>query len=150
MPIRALDILSQRLPILDGSQRGHHHTIGTSGRSTTEAPTPKAITSFPPNTFQHCLGLPAVVRVLAQLDLVEAISTEEGHHLVNEGDIERASALYLLHPINVILGKGLLPLLKIPPVVFKCVGQYTMDSSRPDILYTVNGVPVLIVEYKHT
>lgn len=88
--------------------------------------------------------------MLAQLEPVEAISTEEGHHLVNEGDIERASALYLLHPINVILGKGLLPLLKIPTEVFKCIGQYTMDSSRPDILYTVNGIPVLIVEYKHT
>lgn len=150
MLVRASDLLLQPLPSLTGSERGRYYPVSSSGKSTTQAATPKVITHFPPSTFQRCLTSPALRAVLAKLGPIEEISVERGHNLIHEGDIERASALYLLHPINVILGNGLLPSLNIPATGFKCIGQYTMDLSRPDILYTINDIPVLILEYKRT
>lgn len=150
MPVRALDLLLQPLPPLDGSARGHYYKVDVSSDSTALAPTPKVVTYFLPNTFQNCFGSPALARALAQLEPIEAISTERGHYLLHEGDIERASAVYLLHPVNIVLGEGLLPLLHIPVAGFHCFGQYPVGASRPDILYVVNRTPVMIVEYKHT
>lgn len=149
MPVQASEFLQRPLPLVEGSTSGIYYPVGASGTSTTLAAIPKAIAYFPSGTFRDSLKSPGLQDVLAQIS-VEEIRTEQCHHLLTEGDVERASALYLLHPINVLLGDGLLPRLGIPAGRFECLGQRTIRESRPDIIYMVGGKSVLIVEYKHT
>jgi hypothetical protein len=94
------------------------------------------------------LQSPALQHALqVQLNPVE---TEASHNLATEGDIERAGALYLVHDVNLITEKGLLPRLNIPVAQFQCVGQSTSGTSRPDIKFVVQNRTVLILEYKRT
>jgi len=78
------------------------------------------------------------------------VTTEASHSLESEGDVERASALYLIHDICIILEKALFPVLGIQEDQFKCVGQSTDGRSRTDIKFVVNGKTVLILEFKKT
>ena len=142
------DSIAAALPPVCGSAPGQYQTISSSGHSTSNAFAPKTITAFPENTFQLCLQSAALQKaLLVQLHIVE---TESSHKLDTEGDIERAAAIYLVHDVNLIIEKGLLPLLACPniPVQFHCLGQSTTGLSRPDIKFVVNNKTVLILEYK--
>jgi len=81
---------------------------------------------------------------------LNAVETESSHDLATEGDIERAGALYLIHNVNLVIEKGLLPCLNIPVAQFFCVGQSTSGTSRPDIKFVAQNKTVLILEYKRT
>jgi len=140
--------IAAALPPVRGSATGPYQTISSSGHSTSIAVAPKTIIAFPQNTFQLCLQSPALQQALhVQLHIVE---TESSHNLATEGDIERAAAIYLVHDVNLIIEKGLLPRLHIPVNQFQCVGQSTTGLSRPDIKFVVNNKTVLILEYKRT
>lgn len=139
--------IALHLPALRGSAAGPYQTVSPSGHSTSNTNPPKTLVAFDPNTFQH-LQSPALQHALqVQLNPVE---TEASHNLATEGDIERAGALYLVHDVNLIVEKGLLPQLHIPVAQFQCVGQSTSGSSRPDIKFVVQNRTVLILEYKRT
>jgi len=138
--------IAQHLPQVRGTTPGAYVKVGPNGHSTNIAKAPKTIIAFAANTFQHCLQSPALLQALkVQLNTVD---TEASHSLLTEGDIERAGALYLVHDVNLIVEKGLLPQLHIAVDHFLCVGQSTTGSSRPDIKFVVNDKTVLILEYK--
>ena len=140
--------IAAALPPVRGSAPGQYQTITSSGHSTSIAVAPKTIIAFPANTFQVCLQSPALQQALhVQLHIV---GTEASHNLATEGDIERAAAIYLVHDVNLIIEKGLLPLLDIPVDQFQCLGQSITGASRPDITFVVNDEIVLILEYKRT
>jgi hypothetical protein len=145
MPTGAQSI-SQHLPQVRGAAAASYQTVTSSGHSTSIARPPKTIIAFAPNTFQHCLQSPALQQAL-QVQL-NAVETESSHNLATEGDIERAGALYLVHDVNLIIEKGLLPRLNIPVAQFFCAGQSTSGTSRPDIKFVVRNRTVLILEYK--
>jgi hypothetical protein len=138
--------IAQHLPQIRGADAGSYKTVSSSGVSTDLARAPKTIIAFPPNTFQHCLQSPALHQAL-QVQLF-AVETESSHDLATEGDIERAGALYLIHDVNLIIERGLLPRLSIPVAQFFCLGQSTSGRSRPDIKFVVKDKTVLILEYK--
>ncbi|KAJ3566408.1 hypothetical protein NP233_g7031 [Leucocoprinus birnbaumii] len=147
MPTGA-ESIAQHLPQVRGAGAGDYYIVGSSGHSTSIARPPKTIIAFADNTFGNSLQSPALQQAL-QVQL-NAVETESSHDLATEGDIERAGALYLVHDINLIIERGLLPRLNIPVNQFYCVGQSTSGTSRPDIKFVVNGIPVLILEYKRT
>ncbi len=137
--------IAQQLPQVRGAAAGTYQTVSSSGHSTSIARAPKTIIAFAANTFQH-LQSPALQQALTvQLN---AVDTESSHNLATEGDIERAGALYLVHDVNLIIERGLLPHLHIPVAQFFCVGQSTTGTSRPDIKFVVQNRTVLILEYK--
>jgi hypothetical protein len=139
--------IALHLPAVRGSAAGPYYEVSPSGLSTSIIKPPKTLVAFDPNTFPQ-LQSPALQQALqVQLNPVE---TEASHNLATEGDIERAGALYLVHDVNLIVEKGLLPHLNIAVDQFQCVGQSTTGFSRPDIKFVVNGEIVLILEYKRT
>ena len=135
------------LPALHGSAAGPYQTVSSSGHSTSNTTPPMTLVAFDPNTFQHLQSAALQHALQVQLNPVE---TEASHSLATEGDIERAAALYLVHDINLIVEKGLLPQLHIPVAQFSCIGQSTSGNSRPDILFVVQNKTVLVLEYKRT
>ena len=136
------------LPNLRGSVAGPYRKIGSdSGHSTSLTAAPRTIVAFPDNTFQHCLQSPALQTAL-QIQLND-MSTEPGHNLATEGDIERAAALYLIHDVSIIFGR-LLNSLGFAADEYQCVGQSTTGNSRPDIKFIVRDQTVLVLEYKRT
>ena len=139
--------INAALPAIPGSKEGDYQKItGDSGKSTTAAYAPRTIIAFPEKTFENCLKSPALERAL-EIQLND-IGTEEGHDLVTEGDVERATAVYLVHDVSLIFEK-LLRDEKIPGK-YQCLGQSTTEKSRPDISFIVGGQPILFLEYKNT
>lgn len=144
-----LQAINTPLLLLRGSVPGAYSETSSSGLSTSRVEAPKVITAFPQGTFMACLQRPGLQQVLNQIQLFP-ITPEVSHHLVTEGDVERASALYLLHDVNLIIENYLVQHLHPPVQTIECLGQSTDGLSRPDIKYVVNGVVVLIVEFKNT
>ena len=68
------------------------------------------------------------------------------YELIADGGIRGAGALYLVHDVNYIIQKGLLPELHIPVAQFFC--QSTTGNSRADIKFVVKNKTVLILAYK--
>ncbi|KAK0440496.1 hypothetical protein EV421DRAFT_1815371 [Armillaria borealis] len=137
------------LPPIRGSAPGNYTTASSSGQSTSLKRPPKTITTFPAqDTFQALLQrLNGLGLVLNQP--IFRMLTEQSHHLITEGDVERASALYLLHDVNLIIENYLVNQLGLPALTIECLAQSTGGRSRPDIKYMVGNVVVLIVEFKN-
>ena len=135
--------IAQHLPQVRGTTPGAYVKVGPNGHSTNIAKAPKTIIAFAANTFQHCLQSPALLQAL-KVEL-NTITTAPGHNLLNERDVSRAAAVYLVHDVTLIVEKGLLPQLHISVDNFSCVGL-----TRPDIEFVVNDKTVLILEYKRT
>ena len=103
MPTGAISIDSA-LPGIRGSGNGTDHAITShSGHSTSISPAPKTLTGFPLDTFQQCLQSPALQQAL-HIQLND-IATETSHNLATEGDIGRATALYLVHDVDLNFDK---------------------------------------------
>src|SRR5260221_458717 len=98
--------IAQQLPQVHGAAAGTYQTVSSSRHSTSIAHAPKTIIAFAANTFQH-LQSPALQQAL--MVQLNAIDTESSHNLATEGDIKQAGALYLIHNVNLIIKRGLLP-----------------------------------------
>lgn len=84
-----------------------------------------------------------------------APAEERSFCIQTEGDVVRASALYLLHPVNMVLEA------MFPDDNIRCFAEDSQNTkhpvlptqttrTRPDILYKKNGKTVAILEYKLT
>ncbi|KAK0194728.1 hypothetical protein F5146DRAFT_1119881 [Armillaria mellea] len=143
--IPAIDIVNQPLPSLP-------YDITPSGYRTTKPSSQSTANTDPPKVFYlfgeellRCYNSSLLQTVLNDTSL-EPITIECGHYLRTEGDVERASTLYLLHPVNLIIEKVLEAKNALP---YKCLSQHTEGNSRTDVLWTLIS-DLLKMENKNT
>ncbi|KAK0440494.1 hypothetical protein EV421DRAFT_1737162 [Armillaria borealis] len=142
------------LPPIRGSAPGPYSNTHSSGLSTSTTLPPKTLMYFPgaygpAQAFAQFLqGLNQLQQSLVQLQLPPT-TPETSHNLVTEGDVVRASALYLLHDVNLIIENYFINHLNIQALAIECIGESSDGHSRPDIKYMVGGRAVLIVEFKN-
>ncbi|KAI0517547.1 hypothetical protein F5B22DRAFT_109559 [Xylaria bambusicola] len=79
-------------------------------------------------------------RLLGHLEKEFIYKPEDAISLLVEGDVTRAAAMYLLHPVNQVLSA-------IRPGI-KCLSEHTTKNIRTDVCYKVGNSTVAVVEFK--
>ncbi|KAJ7440511.1 hypothetical protein B0H11DRAFT_2099387 [Mycena galericulata] len=142
------DLLSQTLPTLEIAplDPGKKFFKVRSSSTTTDIQTPPAVfIPIPPSELSDCLKDTALTKILAIVK--PSVQVERSHFLATEGDVERATHLYFLHAINLIMqqyvkeahGKNL---------IVTCSSQVTAKSGRIDVMWKIGDQTILILEIK--
>ncbi|KAJ7205890.1 hypothetical protein C8J57DRAFT_1258647 [Mycena rebaudengoi] len=142
------DLLSETLPDLEIAPLDPGKKFFKVGSSspTTDIQTPPAVfISIPPSELSDCLKDTALTKILAIVK--PSVQVEGSHFLATEGDVERATHLYFLHAINLIMqqyvreayGKNL---------IVTCSSQVTAKSGRIDVMWKIGDQTILILEIK--
>ncbi|SJL15781.1 uncharacterized protein ARMOST_19286 [Armillaria ostoyae] len=101
--IRAVDLAKQRLPNIRQIDVPGGYRLDDDSTAATKLP--KVFETFS-NDLKSCYESPLLQRVLAEL-LLAPMMVDGSHLLVGEGDVRVASALYLIHQVNLIIEKVL-------------------------------------------
>ena len=131
------------LPVIP-PKAGHpdYYVVSASSTSTAIVAPPKTLASFPVATMGALLARQDIAPRLRATYTVPTV--ERTHEISVEADIERAMHLYLVNGINLIL-----EVFPNAAVRLLCRSQATAGRSRTDMMWEVNGTPVLILEAKN-
>ncbi|KAJ7159939.1 hypothetical protein C8R43DRAFT_1177516 [Mycena crocata] len=132
------------LPQLD-IRANAYQAVHPSSTSTRDHPCPSIFLAMGTNHLQQLLAGPIIQSVLS--DLCSPLVAERSHLLKVEGDVERATHLYLAHEMNLIF-KEYLSRRPAGHTAFSCSSQVYLQSSRIDITWKVNDKPVMVLELK--
>lgn len=131
------------LPVIP-AKAGHpaYYVVTASSTSTSIVAPPKTLASFSVDTLRAYLARQDLAPRLRATYIVPTV--ERTHEIWVEADIERAMHLYLINGINLILEA-----FPTTTVRLLCRSQATAGRSRTDMMWEVNGTPVLILEAKN-
>lgn len=83
-------------------------------------------------------------KVRTQTENAYLPAIEQTFYLFTEGDVVRAAALYLLHPVNVALAAI------FPRRSIYCSAELASNGTRPDVVYMDGNTLVAVLEFKNT
>ncbi|KKY32006.1 hypothetical protein UCDDA912_g08062 [Diaporthe ampelina] len=124
-------------------------SVSASGQSTLATDAPKFAQNVQSNIWTTaCQTLFTGIAPNNTMIDVERIATENAFYHQSEGDVVRAAALYLLHPVNQALSAH-----NMISGTYRCQSEFTKDRIRSDITYYKNiGQPnhraFAVVEFK--
>ncbi len=140
--IRAIDLAKQRLPNLPRIDAPGGYRLDDD--STLATKLPKVFETFS-DDLKSCYDSPLLQRVLAEL-LLAPMTIDESRLLVGEGDVRVASALYLIHEVNLII-ENMLDAKGLGAGNLKCHSP----SDRPDLVWQFSSNRDLLqLKYKNT
>lgn len=140
--IRAIDLAKQRLPNLPRIDAPGGYRLDDD--STLATKLPKVFETFS-DDLKSCYDSPLLQRVLAEL-LLAPMTIDESRLLVGEGDVRVASALYLIHEVNLII-ENVLDAKGLGAGNLKCHSP----SDRPDLVWQFSSDRDLLqLKYKNT
>ncbi|KAK0433564.1 hypothetical protein EV421DRAFT_2040157 [Armillaria borealis] len=140
--MRAIDLAKQRLPNLRRIDVPGEYRLDDD--STTATKLPKVFETFS-DDLKSCYESPLLQRVLAEL-LLAPMMVDGSHLLVGEGDVRVASALYLIHQVNLIIEK-VLDAKGLGAGSLKC----RSPPDRPDLVWQFSSDRDLLqLKYKNT
>ncbi|KAJ6479880.1 hypothetical protein C8R47DRAFT_1322533 [Mycena vitilis] len=128
-------------PVRDG--KGFYEAKHSSDKTEDEV-APAVLATIPSDELSEHIGEKELRKALERQRL--AMEVEDSHCLVTEGDVERATHLYLIHSINLIMQEYVRK--KYGKEVIICSSQVQVDDTRTDILWKVGEKTILVLEMK--
>ncbi|KAJ7235016.1 hypothetical protein B0H12DRAFT_1327575 [Mycena haematopus] len=142
-PISGTDLLKAKLPKIDPPSNDYH-AIAANTTSTKDIDPPVGLVAITPDDLPNAEEDKRMAKPLETMYV--RLATEESHVLNTEGDVERVTHLYLLHEINQILEEYVS--ICYPSKRLLCNSQSTEGNARTDIVWTIGGVGILVLELK--
>ena len=157
MPIpRILESFHQSLPnIPQESVPGNYRASSSSGASTSQQDAIKALFDDDYNVLINNAQPYLPFNPPIPLPFTKSLpQVEQTHFLRTEGDVSRASQLYLIHPVN-IAATSVIERFGPNPGRLYCLAEHTMSDSRTDFKWTFHpqhGQPrqIAVLELKNT
>ncbi|KAI1428717.1 hypothetical protein F5Y12DRAFT_731497 [Xylaria sp. FL1777] len=143
-PPTILESFQESLPNYTGEAPGAVVDTQLSGESTKNTDPPKFWISLPEgfwvNHRASTLTKYHTYLLSAGLHKDFIYRKEKAITLLSEGDVTRAAALYLLHPVNQVMSA-------LQPEIL-CLSEYPAYQIRSDVVYKLGGRIFAIVEFK--
>ncbi|KAK7062442.1 hypothetical protein R3P38DRAFT_3341090 [Favolaschia claudopus] len=140
-------LLSQPLPVAlrDSIGQPDYLDLGTVEDSTVTTIWPTVFVTLDKAKLAGMIDDEDVQAVLEEFQ--NPMELEPGQVLLTEADVERAAHSYLMHHIHIIFQDYLD--MQFPGMSLRCDAQMTRDSGRTDVIWTVLGITIAVMELKN-
>ncbi|KAI1313502.1 hypothetical protein F5Y03DRAFT_389802 [Xylaria venustula] len=142
-PPTILRSFEESLPLYQDDNSSLSTDIQLSGESTRRTDAPKFWTNVGDSYWEKgasTLGNKRYHNHLKHLDFEFIYRKEQAIELLVEGDVTRAAALYLLHPVNQVLSA-------LKPNT-RCLSEHAANRIRTDVSYRISGSTFAVIEFK--